>query len=210
VSAGPSLVTTAADGSYTLAEVPAGSYTLTPERAGYRFSLASRAVTVNADLNGQDITVLAVGEAAEVYQIYVPLVVHECVCGVALLLLSLLPPRGDVLYAGALGSLRPLACRQGQVQLPVSAHCRRRARRGRHVAAGLRRLPRPRPAGRRILATVEAAIALACRRCSPPGHSLSAGPANALTTYALCRIRRHCRCTDSTTPPHAAKPSSST
>ena len=45
----------AADGSFTLAGVAPGTYTLTPTKSGYTFTPATRSVTVsNGDLGGQD------------------------------------------------------------------------------------------------------------------------------------------------------------
>jgi Tol biopolymer transport system component len=76
VMAGPYRATTDADGSYVIDGVLAGNYTLTPARAGYHFSPASRALTVNASLSGQDFRALAAGAGAEGHRVYLPLAVR--------------------------------------------------------------------------------------------------------------------------------------
>ncbi|PDV97415.1 hypothetical protein A9Q02_18355 [Candidatus Chloroploca asiatica] len=54
VSDGTRNATTNAEGAYTLNDVPPGTYTLTPTKEGYRFEPATRNVTVNANVTGQD------------------------------------------------------------------------------------------------------------------------------------------------------------
>lgn len=49
--------TTDNNGNYTLTDVAAGSYTLTPSKSDYAFSPASRSVNVPPDATGQDFTV---------------------------------------------------------------------------------------------------------------------------------------------------------
>ncbi|NNJ11527.1 hypothetical protein EKD04_014415 [Chloroflexales bacterium ZM16-3] len=61
ISAGSKAVTTERNGSYTISDLAAGSYTLTPSKSGYTFSPASRSVTVSRNLSGQDF----VGASAE-------------------------------------------------------------------------------------------------------------------------------------------------
>ncbi|MCX7597727.1 MAG: carboxypeptidase regulatory-like domain-containing protein [Armatimonadetes bacterium] len=57
VTAGTRKTKTAADGSYTLADLPAGSYTVVPSLLGYLFTPASRDVTLtNASVSGQNFT----------------------------------------------------------------------------------------------------------------------------------------------------------
>ena len=46
--------TTDSDGDYTLSGLPAGAYSLTPEKSGYTFSPASRNVSVPPDATAQD------------------------------------------------------------------------------------------------------------------------------------------------------------
>ncbi|MBP1464492.1 choice-of-anchor C family protein [Candidatus Chloroploca sp. M-50] len=54
VSDGTRSATTDASGFYLLNAVPAGTYTLTPARAGYSFTPATRAISVTDDLSGQN------------------------------------------------------------------------------------------------------------------------------------------------------------
>lgn len=57
VTAGTRKTKTAANGTYTLADLPAGSYTVVPSLLGYLFTPASRDVTItNASVSGQDFT----------------------------------------------------------------------------------------------------------------------------------------------------------
>jgi ELWxxDGT repeat protein len=56
VSAGERSATTDASGFYALSGLPTGVYTLTATRSGYQITPASRTVTVNDHLNGQDFT----------------------------------------------------------------------------------------------------------------------------------------------------------
>lgn len=61
VSAGTQSAITLADGSYTIANVPNGSYSLTASKGGYSFTPSSISATVNnANLTGQDFTGTAV------------------------------------------------------------------------------------------------------------------------------------------------------
>lgn len=48
--------TTDSNGNYTLSELTAGTYTITPSKSGYTFSPASRTVSVAPDATGQDFT----------------------------------------------------------------------------------------------------------------------------------------------------------
>ncbi len=59
VSAGGQSATTAADGGYTIAAVPAGEQTVTPGLEDYIFEPASRQVTLDADITGMDFTAQA-------------------------------------------------------------------------------------------------------------------------------------------------------
>lgn len=62
VSVGNYSATSQADGTYTINNVPNGSYTLVPSLSGYTFSPASSAVTVNnANVTGQNFTATASG-----------------------------------------------------------------------------------------------------------------------------------------------------
>ncbi|WP_299755008.1 SBBP repeat-containing protein [uncultured Chloroflexus sp.] len=54
VSNGTRSALTDANGNYTLTDVPAGSYTLTPSRDGYTFTPPTHTVTVNGNLGGMD------------------------------------------------------------------------------------------------------------------------------------------------------------
>ncbi|WP_216361440.1 choice-of-anchor C family protein [Candidatus Chloroploca asiatica] len=54
ISDGTRSTTSDASGFYLLNAVPAGTYTLTPARAGYNFTPATRAISVTDDLSGQD------------------------------------------------------------------------------------------------------------------------------------------------------------
>ncbi|WP_129673454.1 kelch repeat-containing protein [Candidatus Chloroploca sp. Khr17] len=54
VSDGTRSAATDASGVYLLNAVPVGDYTLTPARAGYSFTPATRAISVTNDLSGQD------------------------------------------------------------------------------------------------------------------------------------------------------------
>ncbi|MBP1467238.1 carboxypeptidase regulatory-like domain-containing protein, partial [Candidatus Chloroploca sp. M-50] len=54
VSDGTRSATTNAEGAYTLNNVPPGTYTLTPTKEGYRFEPATRNVTVNGNVTGQN------------------------------------------------------------------------------------------------------------------------------------------------------------
>ncbi|NCC33361.1 MAG: hypothetical protein EOM24_15285, partial [Chloroflexia bacterium] len=54
LSDGTRNATTNAEGAYTLNDVPPGTYTLTPTKEGYRFEPATRNVTVNGNVTGQD------------------------------------------------------------------------------------------------------------------------------------------------------------
>ncbi len=56
-------VATDADGWYTLTALPAGSYTLRPALAGYHFSPATRSITLDDTLAGQDFTASSEGPA---------------------------------------------------------------------------------------------------------------------------------------------------
>jgi inhibitor of cysteine peptidase len=56
VSAGARSATTDANGFYAISGLPTGVYTLTATRSGYQITPASRTVTVNDHLNGQDFT----------------------------------------------------------------------------------------------------------------------------------------------------------
>jgi inhibitor of cysteine peptidase len=56
VSAGERSATTDASGFYALSGLPTGVYTLTATRSGYQITPASRTVTVNDHLSGQDFT----------------------------------------------------------------------------------------------------------------------------------------------------------
>jgi len=56
VSAGARSATTDATGFYTISGLPTGVYTLTATRSGYQITPASRTVTVNDHLSGQDFT----------------------------------------------------------------------------------------------------------------------------------------------------------
>jgi hypothetical protein len=59
VSDGTRTATTDSNGNYTLSNVPAGSYTLTPEKIGYTFTPTTHSVTVSDDVSGQDFTATA-------------------------------------------------------------------------------------------------------------------------------------------------------
>ncbi|MFN3649235.1 MAG: S8 family serine peptidase [Armatimonadota bacterium] len=54
VSAGGSSATTAADGSYSIAGLVGGTYTVVPAKTGYKFSPANRSVTLSANTAGID------------------------------------------------------------------------------------------------------------------------------------------------------------
>ncbi|MFV9507721.1 MAG: beta-sandwich domain-containing protein [Oscillochloridaceae bacterium umkhey_bin13] len=56
VSDGTRTATTNSNGDYTLANVPAGSYTLTPSLSGYTFSPTSLSVSVSSNVSGQNFT----------------------------------------------------------------------------------------------------------------------------------------------------------
>jgi inhibitor of cysteine peptidase len=56
VSAGARSATTDANGFYAISGLPTGVYTLTATRSGYQITPASRTVTVNDHLSGQDFT----------------------------------------------------------------------------------------------------------------------------------------------------------
>ncbi|WP_240695926.1 collagen binding domain-containing protein, partial [Candidatus Chloroploca sp. Khr17] len=56
ISDGTRLANTTSSGDYTISDVPAGSYTLTPSKDGFSFSPTSLSVTVNGDLTGQNFT----------------------------------------------------------------------------------------------------------------------------------------------------------
>lgn len=56
VSAGGQTATTAADGTYTVLNLPVGTYTVTPTKAEYTFSPASRSVTVAPNQTGVNFT----------------------------------------------------------------------------------------------------------------------------------------------------------
>ncbi|MEZ5469812.1 MAG: carboxypeptidase regulatory-like domain-containing protein [Lysobacterales bacterium] len=57
VSTGSASTTTDASGNYSIPNLVAGSYTLTPSRSGYTFSPTSRAVTIgSANVSGQNFT----------------------------------------------------------------------------------------------------------------------------------------------------------
>ncbi len=56
VSDGTRSVTTDADGSYILTDVPPGAYTLTPSHQGYIFTPAARSITVDRHISGLDFT----------------------------------------------------------------------------------------------------------------------------------------------------------
>ncbi|MFV9507720.1 MAG: dockerin type I domain-containing protein [Oscillochloridaceae bacterium umkhey_bin13] len=56
ISDGSRTTATNTNGDYTLSNVPAGSYTLTPSRSGYTFSPASLSMTVSGNLTGRNFT----------------------------------------------------------------------------------------------------------------------------------------------------------
>ncbi|WP_165360987.1 carboxypeptidase regulatory-like domain-containing protein, partial [Candidatus Chloroploca sp. Khr17] len=56
ISDGTRIANTTSSGDYTISDVPAGSYTLTPSKDGFSFSPTSLSVTVNGDLTGQNFT----------------------------------------------------------------------------------------------------------------------------------------------------------
>ncbi len=59
--------TTAADGSYTIGNLPTGSYTLTLSLSGYTFNPQSKQVTVTANVSGQDFTASVIDIKRYVY-----------------------------------------------------------------------------------------------------------------------------------------------
>ena len=74
ISDGTRSATTDANGDYTLSNVPAGSYTLTPSRSGYSFNPPVRTISVNANVTGQDFT--ATPDAVSGSMVYLPLIVR--------------------------------------------------------------------------------------------------------------------------------------
>ncbi|WP_205704090.1 carboxypeptidase regulatory-like domain-containing protein, partial [Candidatus Chloroploca sp. Khr17] len=56
ISDGTRLANTTSSGDYTISDVPAGSYTLTPSKSGFSFSPTSLSVTVSGDLTGRNFT----------------------------------------------------------------------------------------------------------------------------------------------------------
>jgi hypothetical protein len=61
VSDGTRSATTSASGTYTISGVPSGTFTLTPSRAGFTFTPATRSVTVSsANVTGRDFTAAAI------------------------------------------------------------------------------------------------------------------------------------------------------
>ncbi|MBP1468267.1 carboxypeptidase regulatory-like domain-containing protein, partial [Candidatus Chloroploca sp. M-50] len=56
ISDGTRMANTTSNGDYTISDVPAGSYTLTPSKDDFSFSPTSLSVTVNGDLTGRNFT----------------------------------------------------------------------------------------------------------------------------------------------------------
>jgi subtilisin family serine protease len=67
--AGVGTATTAADGTYSFASVPAGVHLLTPSLAGYSFSPASRNLNVLGNMPGQNFTATADGNPPGSYSV---------------------------------------------------------------------------------------------------------------------------------------------
>ncbi|RRR65752.1 MAG: hypothetical protein EI684_22225 [Candidatus Viridilinea halotolerans] len=67
VSDGVRSTTTDSNGGYTLANVPAGSHTITPQLSSYSFTPASRSIGVSGNLDGQDFS--ATGGQPVVYSV---------------------------------------------------------------------------------------------------------------------------------------------
>lgn len=77
VSDGTRSVATDGDGVFTLRDVPAGTYTLTPSHSEYAFTPANRTVTVNGDVSGQTFAVAPAAPAApSVYAVFLPLTIR--------------------------------------------------------------------------------------------------------------------------------------
>jgi inhibitor of cysteine peptidase len=77
VSDGTRSVITDGHGVFTLRNVPAGTYTLTPSHGIDTFTPANRVVTVVGDVNGQDFTLVSPAPAAPAsYTVFLPLTVR--------------------------------------------------------------------------------------------------------------------------------------
>lgn len=77
VSDGTRSVVTDGNGVFTLSNVPAGTYTLTPSHSDFAFAPASRTVTVNSDVSGQNFSVAPPApQAPSVYTVFLPLTVR--------------------------------------------------------------------------------------------------------------------------------------
>ncbi|MDW8234830.1 MAG: carboxypeptidase regulatory-like domain-containing protein, partial [Roseiflexaceae bacterium] len=76
ISDGTRSVVTDGNGVFTLSNVPAGTYTLTPSHSDFAFAPASRTVTVNSDVSGQNFSVAPPApQAPSVYTVFLPLTV---------------------------------------------------------------------------------------------------------------------------------------
>ncbi|MGC9041156.1 MAG: carboxypeptidase regulatory-like domain-containing protein [Roseiflexus sp.] len=77
VSDGARSVVTDGNGVFTLRNIPAGTYTLTPSHGSDTFTPANRTVTVTSDISGQDFALASPAPAAPAdYTVFLPLTVR--------------------------------------------------------------------------------------------------------------------------------------
>lgn len=77
ISDGTRSVVTDGDGVFTLRDVPAGTYTLTPSHSQYAFTPSSRTIVVSGDVSGQTFRVAPAASASPLdYTVFLPLTIR--------------------------------------------------------------------------------------------------------------------------------------